>query len=184
MILETIGGFITMLLLVRTAMRWMRVSFVNQLGQFILATTNWLVVPAQRILPSVGRLDLSALVPAWGVQVLLVILTVLLAGFSFGNPVTALGGVLVVGALNLVKSALYLLMFAVIVGAVLSWVNPRSPLAPAITVLTRPYLQPFQRIIPPISGIDLSPLALLLVVQILLFVLQRLIMNFLPLVIG
>ncbi|MFA9439996.1 YggT family protein [Uliginosibacterium sp. sgz301328] len=174
MILVTVGGFITMMLLIRTAMRWMRVSFVNQLGQFVLATTNWIVLPAQRLFPSMGRLDLSALIPAWGIQVLLTVLTVVLVGASFGNPVTALGGVLAVGALDVVKSALYLLMFAVIVGAVLSWVNPHSPLAPALNVLTRPFLAPFRRVIPPISGIDLSPLVLLLVVQIALYVLQHL----------
>jgi YggT family protein len=56
---------------------------------------------------------------------------------------------------------------------VLSWVNPYAPVAPAIAMLVRPFLAPFQRVIPPIGGIDLSPLVLIVVVNILLLVLGR-----------
>lgn len=172
MILDAVAGFFTMLLLVRTTMRAMRISFVNQLGQFVLATTNWLVLPCQRVLPSVGRIDTSSLVPAWAIQALLVLLPYLFSGRELGNPAMAMVGVLTISAFALLRVALQLLMGIVIVGALLSWVNPFSPLAPAINTLTRPFLAPFRRIVPPIQGIDLSPLALLLVVQVLLTVLQ------------
>lgn len=181
MVLEAVGGFFTMMLLVRTVMRAMRISFVNQVGQFTLATTNWIVLPCQRVLPSMGRLDLSSLLPAWVIQTLLVVCSVLLSGRSFGNPGMAIGGLLTIGALELLRSALYLLMGAVILGAVLSWVNPYSPVAPAVNHLTRPFLDPFRRIMPTVSGIDLSPLVLLLVVQIVLFVLQSVRASFTPL---
>ncbi|MEC5399432.1 YggT family protein [Uliginosibacterium sp. H1] len=180
-ILETVGGFISMMLLVRTAMRWMRMSFVSQVGQFVLATTNWIVLPAQRVLPSVGKLDTCSLVPAWLIESLLVAISVLLTAGGFGNPATALVGVLAIGALELVKVALYLLMGVVIISAVLSWVNPYSPLAPTLNQLTRPLLAPFRRVIPPVGGVDLSPLVLLLVVQIALFVLQGIRAGFTPL---
>ena len=110
MVLDAVGGFFTMMLLVRTVMRALRVSFVNQIGQFTLTTTNWIVLPSQRFLPSVGRLDMSSLVPAWAIQALLVVLTVLFSGRGFGNPGMAVAGVLAIGVMELLRSALYLLM--------------------------------------------------------------------------
>ena len=70
---------------------------------------------------------------------------------------------------------------AVIVSAVFSWVNPYAPLAAVFDTLTRPLLRPFRRFIPPVGGVDLSPLALLLVLQIALFVLDGLRRSILPL---
>ncbi|MEC5385662.1 YggT family protein [Uliginosibacterium sp. H3] len=167
-LLQTVIGFFCMLLLVRTAMRWMRISFVNQIGQFVLVTTNWAVVPMQRVLPSVGRLDLSSLVPAWLLQVVLVLLISAINGFGFNDPVAVLVRALGIGALELLRSALYLLMFVVIIGAAISWVNPRAPMAPVLNMLTRPFLDPIRRIVPPVANVDLSPFVLLVVVQLLL----------------
>jgi YggT family protein len=74
-----------------------------------------------------------------------------------------------VALVDLVRLSVYILMFAVIVQAVLSWVNPHTPLAPVFNAMTRPFLRPFRRLIPPIGGFDLTPLVLLIVLQVLLF---------------
>lgn len=83
--------------------------------------------------------------------------------------------------LEVAKIGLYLVLGAVIVSAVFSWVNPYAPLAAVFDTLTRPLLRPFRRFIPPVGGVDLSPLALLLVLQIALFVLDGLRRSILPL---
>jgi YggT family protein len=83
-------------------------------------------------------------------------------------------------ALEVAKISLYLVMGAVIVSAVFSWVNPFAPLAEVFNTLTRPLLRPFRRLIPPIGGVDLSPLALLLVLQIALFIVASLRHSVLP----
>ena len=83
--------------------------------------------------------------------------------------------------LEVAKISLYLVMGAVLVSAVFSWVNPHAPLAEVFNTLTRPLLRPFRRVIPPIGGVDLSPLALLLLLQIALFVVASLRNNVLPL---
>jgi YggT family protein len=173
-LLQTVIGFFTMVLLVRTVMRWMRISFINQVGQFILATTNWAVLPAQRFLPMVGRLDTSALVPAWLLQAVLVAIIALLQGYGLADPVALAVKALLGGAIELLRSALYLLMFVVIISAVISWVNPYSPIAPTVNQLTRPFLDPIRKVVPPVANVDLSPLVLLVVVQILLIVLGQL----------
>ena len=68
----------------------------------------------------------------------------------------------------LLRLAIYIVIGALIVQAVLSWVNPYSPLAAPAHQLTRPFLDPLRRFIPPISGIDLSPLVAILLLQTLL----------------
>jgi YggT family protein len=76
-------------------------------------------------------------------------------------------------ALAILRLGIYLAMGVVIVAALLSWINPYAPMAPLFNALARPLLRPFQRLIPPIGGVDLSPIALLLVLQVLLMVLSR-----------
>lgn len=181
MLIETIGGFFVMLLIVRTVMRWMRISFITQMGQFVLSLTNWLVVPAQKLVPSVGRLDLACLLPAWILEAVIV----LFAAWARHGALGASGGlamaVLTIAVFELVKTALYLLIGVVLIAVILSWVNPYSPLTPTLNMLARPFLQPIQRVVPPISGIDLSPLVLLLILQVLLFLLASLSGMFMPL---
>ncbi|MBK9220143.1 MAG: YggT family protein [Uliginosibacterium sp.] len=180
LVLQMIAGFFTMLLLVRAFMRYMRISFIGQFGQFVLVTTSWAVRPFQRLLPIVAAIDFASLVPAWLIQSALAISIALLSNLPFGSPLALLAGGCIVGALELLSSALMLVMGVVILGAVLSWVNPHAPITPMLNQLTRPLLRPIQRILPPVSGIDLSPLVLLLVIQVVLFVLQRLSAEFRP----
>jgi YggT family protein len=73
------------------------------------------------------------------------------------------------GAIELVRLALYLIMGLILVRAILSWVNPYSPISPVIYPLTEPLLKPFRRILPA-SQIDFSPLVLLILCQFLLSV--------------
>jgi YggT family protein len=74
-----------------------------------------------------------------------------------------------VALVDLLRYSIYILMFAVIVQAVLSWVNPYTPVAPAFDTITRPFLRPLRRFIPPLGGVDLTPLILLVGLQVLLF---------------
>jgi YggT family protein len=79
-----------------------------------------------------------------------------------------LPGFLLLTLASALRLGLYLLIGFVLIQAVISWVNPFSPLAPVFYALSRPVLAPFQKIIPPISGIDLSPLAAIILIQLLL----------------
>lgn len=185
LIVEAVGGFFTVLFLARLYMQWARASFRNELGQFVLKLTDWAVVPLRRVIPGFFGLDFPSLLSAWAVQSLLVVLGYWLHGFAFGSP--ALLSVLLVLALGLVETArvfIYLLIGIVIVVAVLSWVNPHSHLAPLFNALARPFLRPLQRVIPPVANIDLSPLVLLLVLQIVLMLLGYLRAGLTPVVGG
>ena len=185
LILNTAGGFLTLMLLARFYMQWQRISFRNQIGQFVVTTTDWIVRPLRRFVPGLFGLDMASLLPAWLVQVLLVLVELSLRGAVFsGNAGAVLLGLWGVGLIELMRMMVYL-VFAVVLGsAVLSWVSPHAPLAPLLHSLAAPFLRPFRRIVPTIANVDLSPLVLLLVLQIVLMVLGGIRNSFAPLLFG
>ncbi len=172
LIIEAVSGFFVLLLLLRFFMQWLRVSFRNQLGQFVVAVTDWLVKPARRVIPGMFGLDLPTLLAALCLHGGYLAIAFWLKHFSFGSHAgIAIPVVLTIAAIELLRFSVYLLIGVVLVSAVLSWVNPHAPLAPLFNSLSRPFLRPVQRLIPPIAQVDLSPLLLLLLLQIVLMLL-------------
>jgi YggT family protein len=172
-LLDAVIGFLTIALLLRFYMQAFRVSFNNQIGSFIVQLTNWLVKPLRRVLPGWYGLDLASLLPAYLLQMLLLLAVVSMRIGIDGMPIESLlGRLLWEGALATLCQSIYILIGALIVQAVISWVNPYSPLAPPVAQLTRPFLRPIQRLVPPIAGIDLSPLMAILLAQMVLMFLR------------
>jgi YggT family protein len=180
-ILDTVCGFLSLVLLVRFALQWARAPFRNPMGQFIVAVTDWMVRPVRRLVPGLFGLDMASLLLAWLWQVIYQGIALGLSGVLFAVTPAPVLVVAMLAALEVVKISLYLVMGAVLVSAVFSWVNPYAPLAEVFNTLTRPLLRPFRRFIPPVGGVDLSPLALLLVLQIALFVIAGMRNSVLPL---
>lgn len=170
-LVSAVGDFLTVLLLLRLLMQALRVSFANPIGEFTLTLTNWLVRPLRRYIPGVLGLDWASALPAWAIQSLVVGLGLSLSPLSPENPVIV---ALLVGLLETARMVVWVMIGALIVAAVLSWVNPYSPLAYPVKQLCRPILGPIQRIIPPISNIDLSPLVAILLLQVVLMLLDSL----------
>jgi len=183
-IFDWLFGFFTLALLARVALQAVRAAHRNPLSQFVIAVTDWAVVPARRLIPSAFGIDLPTLLLAWLTQAIFHALV-----FGLVVPTAALSpasiiGVALFAALATLRLAVYLLIGAVIVAALLSWINPYAPMAPLLNAVARPFLQPLQRVIPPIGGVDLSPLVLLLLLQVVLSLLtwlQRLVLPFFPL---
>jgi YggT family protein len=153
----------------RFYMQWTRVPFQNPFAQFIVKVTNFAVKPARRLIPGLFGLDLASLM----FFLLAEFTWVLASHWVDGYPFLAAGagvwpGFLLFTLAACLKLIVYLMIALIIVQAVISWVNPFSPMAPVFYALSRPALAPFQRIIPPISGIDLSPLAAFVVLQLVL----------------
>jgi len=158
-LLDVAVGLLGGACLLRLYMQWQRVPFGNPVGRFVFALTDWLVLPLRRVLPPMGRLDTASLVGAFLLELAqYAVLWLLGVGSLAMLPVLALFGLA-----RLVISGLTGL---VIVYAVLSWVQSDSPLVDIIGRLCAPLLRPFRRVIPLVGGIDLSPLALLVVLQI------------------
>lgn len=168
-LLDAVIGFLTIALLLRFYMQAFRVSFANQIGAFVVQLTNWLVKPLRKVLPGVFGLDLSSLLPAYLLQVLLLLAVFSLrGGFEVLAIEKLLGLIFWQGALATLRISIYLLIGALFLQAILSWVSPYSPLAQPMGQLTRPFLRPIQRIVPPVAAIDLSPLIAILLAQLIL----------------
>lgn len=168
-LIETIFGLVVYIGLARFYMQAMRAPFRNPVGQFVMALTDWAVLPLRKIIPGFRGLDLASLAFAWFVQLAeLVALYAIVAGgsiVSLGLPI------LLLSVVELMRASLQLLIFFVIVQVILSWVSPYHPLANVFDALTRPFYAFFRRIVPAIGSIDLSPLFVVLLAQILLIVL-------------
>jgi YggT family protein len=173
LLVDVVASFFVYLLLARFHFQWLRVPFRNPIGNFVVALTDWTVRPARRLIPGVAGLDLATLVAAWLLQML-----ALWALFSLksADPVAAaaLPLIAVLALFDLVKYSLYILIFAVLVQVLLSWLNPYSPVAPIFSVMTRPFMSPIRRYVPPVANFDLSPLVLLVLLQVVLIALAHL----------
>ena len=167
-LVDTVFAFVVLLLLARFHFQWLRVPFRNPVGEFVLATTSWLVMPARRVIPGLAGLDLATLLLAYALQCLAIWIKAAIVGVE-----PALVAVLGVAALDLLRYSLYILVFAILVQVLFSWINPYAPMAPVFNAMTAPFLRPLRRFIPPLGGVDLTPLALLIVIQILLIVLAN-----------
>lgn len=169
LVIEALGNFLTVLLLLRFFMQWLRVSFANQLGRFVLQLTDWLVVPMRRAIPSLRGLDLASLLPAYLLQVLLVaIARLMFRGLEYMTPEVLVLHAFGSGLFGLIRMSLYLLLAALFLQAFLSWVVPHSPWMRPISLITEPCLRPLRHIVPTVAEVDLSPLVAILAIQVLL----------------
>ncbi len=175
LIVDTLGSLLVYMLLLRFYMQWLRAPFRNPVGELVSGLTNWCVLPARRIVPGFRGLDLATPALAWLVQALIMALLMTLRGYSFASaPGIAIGVLAALSAVELMRISVILLIVAVIVQAVLSFVSPHTPITAVLDALTRPFYRPFRRFIPPVGNIDLSPLVLLLAAQIVLIMLAQL----------
>ncbi len=170
-LLDVAAGLLGGACLLRLYMQQQRVPFGNPVGSLVFALTDWLVLPLRRLVPAVGRWDLASLVGAFLLELMQFVVLWLLAGAGGGSfallPVLA-----VFGLVRLVISGLTGLL---IVYAILSWMQGHSsPLFGVIDRLCAPPLKPLRRLIPMVGGMDLSPLALLVLLQVAAIVLGHL----------
>lgn len=147
---------------------WLRVPMRNPLGEFIMAITDFLVLRARRHVPKAWGLDSASLILAFGIEFIYLAATLALQGYPYSS--FPLSGLLVWTAVKLFKLSLYLLIASLLLEAVLSWVNPRTPIAPLLAAVNRPFVQPVRRIVPPLGQVDLSILLLFLLCQLVLIV--------------
>jgi YggT family protein len=168
-LVETVFGLFVVALLLRFYLQWARASYRNPLSEFLQALTDFMVRPARRIVPGLWGLDLSTLVLAWLVQWVEILLVLQIKEYGLGPAAgQSVAAAALLALVMILKIGLYVVMAAVIVQVVLSWVSPHSPLMPLANSMARPFLRVFQRRVPPIGNVDLSPLFVLVVIQLLL----------------
>jgi YggT family protein len=163
-IIKTLGSLYLLIVLMRFILQLVRANFYNPLCQFVVKATQPLLKPLRRVIPSMFGLDMSSLVLALIVQMLLMAVIITLKGF-------AVDWLLLVpwSLIALFSLFLNILFYAMIISVILSWVAPGShnPGAELVGQITEPVLAPFRRIIPNLGGLDISPIFAFIVIQLL-----------------
>jgi YggT family protein len=168
-LVNTVFGLFVVALLLRFYLQWARASYRNPLSEFLQALTDFMVRPTRRLIPGLWGLDLATLALAWLIQLAEILVVLQVKDYGLGPAAgQSFAAAALLALVMLVKIGLYIVMVAVIVQVVLSWVGPHSPLMPLANSMTRPFLRVFQRRVPPIGNVDLSPLIVLVVIQLLL----------------
>jgi YggT family protein len=161
-LIKTLADLYLLTFLLRFIMQWIRASYYNPLSQFVFKVTNPLVVPARRVLPSVAGLDTPTLVVLVVLEIIITFVLLRLAGLSLAVP-----ELLFYSLLRLISLALWFYTGALLIYVLLSWFGDRgrNPMAALLSELVEPVLRPARRLLPPIGGLDLSPLIVVLLLQ-------------------
>jgi YggT family protein len=159
--------YITAVML-RLLLQWVKADFYNPVCQFLVRLTQPALAPLRRLVPAIGQLDTASVVLMLALELIGVWLVSQLMPVSLSGP-----ALLVFAVTKLVMTLLWTYFFLIIGMVILSWVGRswRHPVVPLVYQLTEPVLRPFRRLIPPIGGIDLSPLFALIAIRFLLLLL-------------
>lgn len=167
-LVSTLTDLYVTAILLRLLLQWVRADFYNPLSQFLVKVTNPVLVPARRLIPSIGKLDTASVVVMLLLELLQLVIISLLSQTDFGFQF------LLIFAVRKLLIALLLTYFVLIIARVIiSWIanQSRHPLIPLIYQLTEPVLKPINRLLPTMGGVDLSPLIALIALRALLLLL-------------
>ena len=170
-LVQTLLNLYLFVVLLRLVLQWVRADFYNPIGQLVVRATNPLVVPLRRLIPSVGGFDLATLLLALLLQS---------AGICFilvlnGAPLPGIVQLLVWSVLGLAGMLVNLYFFALLAMIILSWVAPGShnPAVALIYQITEPVMGPIRQLLPPLGGLDLSPILLFIIINIVQIALRH-----------
>ncbi len=161
-LINTLFSLYIMAVLLRFLLAVVRADFYNPVSQFLVKVTNPPLLPMRRIIPSAGRVDTSALLLMLLLQMAALGLIALLRGSEI-----SVGALLILSFAELLALLLNIFLFAILIQVIMSWINPGAynPAVSLLYSLTEPVLGPCRRLVPPFSGIDLSPLVALIAIQ-------------------
>lgn len=170
-LISTLFSLYILAVMLRFLLGMVRADFYNPISQFLVKITNPLLVPLRKIIPGAGKIDVAAIILMLVLQLIMLAIIVALRGVT--PPLLTL---LLAAIGELVILAINIFLFAIIVQVIISWVNPGSynPVNGLLNSLTSPVMRPIQRLLPPMSGIDLSPLFALIGLQVLKMLIQPL----------
>lgn len=165
LVLDTVSSLYLMIILLRFIFQVSRADFYNPISQFVVKATNPLLIPIRRIVPSIGGIDTSSIVLAIIFQTLVISLKLLVLSGSLANPLFLLA----VSVVMILDVVLKIYFWSLIIMIVASWIAPGSghPALVLINQIVEPIMQPFRKVLPPMGGLDLSPILAFIVIQVL-----------------
>ena len=165
LLLNTVVSLGIALFLIRMILQLVKADYYNPISQFVVKVSNPLVLPLRKIIPSVGKVDtasllLAVLVQAVGIAILFQI---------YGGRLPNIGQLLIWSVLGICSALLNLYFFAIIGNIIMSWVaqGGSNPAARLLFQITEPVMAPFRKLVPPMGGLDLSPIFVFLIINVL-----------------
>jgi YggT family protein len=172
LLLQVLVGIVAGACLLRCYLQWLAFNLgtgqSRTIGAYILPLSNWIVIPLRKLIPSVGRLDVASLVAAYVIVLAKTIVLLFLSGASLSGITWLL--LALIDLIDLTLSGLVGLVFA---SVILSWVSAGSQIQYLVSLLVEPLLAPIRKAIPRFGALDLSPLVLLLILQVLQIVVSN-----------
>jgi YggT family protein len=161
-LLDTVFSIYILLIMLRFLLQWVRADFYNPVCQFLVKATNPPLRPLRRVIPGMWGIDLASIVLMVALQMLAFWLIQMTAGRTMAVP-----GLLLFSISELIALALNVFLISILIQVILSWVNPNAynPLVSLLYSLNEPLMRPVRRMLPNTGGIDFSPLAVLLLIQ-------------------
>ncbi|PID44676.1 MAG: YggT family protein [Proteobacteria bacterium] len=163
--LQILSAFYLTIVLLRFLLQLARADFYNPISQFVVKATNPLVIPLRKVIPGFAGFDLSSLVLAFILQTLVFVLILIAAGITAINPLQIMAW----SAITLLALVAKIYFWAIIAVIILSWVAQGSshPAIMLLSQITEPVMGPFRKLLPPIGGLDLSPIFVFLVLNVI-----------------
>ena len=161
-LIETLFGLYILIVMLRFLLQWARADFYNPVSQFILKATQPPLTPLRRIIPGFAGLDLAAIVFMFTLKFVELWLVTGLLGIT-----PQFGGLAMLSIADLLGLLVNVFVFSILIQVIVSWISPgtHNPVMGLLHSLNEPLLGPARRMIPPISGLDLSPIAVIIFLQ-------------------
>ncbi|MCG7865912.1 MAG: hypothetical protein B6D70_11405 [gamma proteobacterium symbiont of Stewartia floridana] len=158
-LVQTLFGLYILAILLRFLLQVVRADFYNPISQFLVKVTNPPLKPLRRLIPGFGGIDISSLILAWLLKAVELFIVIMIAGQS-----ASLLGPLLLAIPELVELTINIFLFAVLIQVILSWVSPGNynPAVSLLYSLTGPVMRPAQKLLPPVGGLDLSPMLVMI----------------------
>ena len=171
-LIDTLFSLYIGLIMIRFLLATSRANFYNPISQFIVQVTNPALIPLRKIIPATGKIDSASIVLILALKLIQLTLILLLQGHS--APFFQL---LIIAIFQLLETLIYIYIIALIVQAVMSWINPgayqtQNPLVGLLNSLTAPILRPLKQIVPNIGMVDITPLVAILLLNVALIFLR------------
>ncbi|HEU5280886.1 MAG TPA: YggT family protein [Gammaproteobacteria bacterium] len=172
-LINTLFDLFLFVLVIRVILAWSGANYFDPITQFIVRMSDFIVKPLRRILPNVKQIEIATLTLIFALEL---VKFSSIAFLSVGTP--QIMGLMVLSLADMIKLFIQTFFYAILVQALMSWVQPNSPMNNVLYQITAPLIRPFQRIIPLIGGMDISPIPAMILLQLLLITLITPLMSF------
>ncbi len=165
-LIKTLFGIYEIIILLRFLMQMVRADFYNPVSQFVVKATSLPLKPLRRLIPGFAGMDIASLI----LLLILIMVELLLLSLITTLPMPSIINLITLTLIKLLKLTINVFIFSVIILAILSWVSPGTynPVANLLFQITAPLMRPVRRMLPPMGGLDLSPMVVIILLYLLI----------------